>query len=140
MEDTIKTNYQKLLSGTKQEQNFAITICNLQYCKWWNKIWGNINNLETHEFDFLKEVINRYFTNYDDIQNCFECVRILVGEDKKMTYQERKAKARQKAIDGQLASSENNYDMQDLANWGNYFEKLGKRYGLLKEFRENGIC
>ena len=55
MEDTTKTNYQKLLSGTKQEQNFAITICNLQYCKWWNKIWGNINNLETHEFDFLKE-------------------------------------------------------------------------------------
>lgn len=57
-----------------------------------------------------------------------------------MTYQERKAKARQKAIDWQFASSENNYDMQDLANWGNYFEKLGKRYGLLKEFRENGIC
>ena len=27
----------------------------------------------------------------------------------------------------------------DLAYFSNYFETLGKRYGLLKEFRENGI-
>lgn len=28
----------------------------------------------------------------------------------------------------------------DIAYWGDYFYKQGKRYGLLKEFRENGIC
>lgn len=24
--------------------------------------------------------------------------------------------------------------------WGSFFENYGKRYGLLREFRENGIC
>jgi hypothetical protein len=28
----------------------------------------------------------------------------------------------------------------ELAYWQEYFEKLGKRYGLLTEFRENCIC
>lgn len=27
----------------------------------------------------------------------------------------------------------------ELYEFGAYFERLGKRYGLLKEFRENGI-
>ena len=29
---------------------------------------------------------------------------------------------------------------EELAESQAYFEKLGKRYGLLSEFRENGIC
>ena len=28
----------------------------------------------------------------------------------------------------------------ELAEAGEYFEKLGRRYGLLQEFRENAIC
>ena len=28
----------------------------------------------------------------------------------------------------------------ELAEIGGFFEKNGKRYGLLKEFKENGIC
>jgi len=31
------------------------------------------------------------------------------------------------------------YSYSDLARCQRYFEKLGRRYGLLKEFRENGI-
>jgi hypothetical protein len=28
----------------------------------------------------------------------------------------------------------------ELADWQEHFEKLGRRYGLLQEFRENSIC
>lgn len=54
-------------------------------------------------------------------------------------YQLGKAKARQQAIDWQLDFANHNYSYYDLYNWGNHFERLGKRYGLLKEFRENGV-
>lgn len=54
-------------------------------------------------------------------------------------YQQAKERARQKAVDWQLTFSENSYFMSDLADFGAYFEKLGKRYGLVKEFKENGI-
>ena len=55
-------------------------------------------------------------------------------------YYERKEEIRQQAIDYQLDFSNHNYSWSELADWGEYFYKLGKRYGLLKEFRENGIC
>lgn len=54
-------------------------------------------------------------------------------------YQRDKESARQKAIDYQIMSSDWNMSYQELAHWTNYFEKLGKRYGLIKEFKENGI-
>lgn len=57
-----------------------------------------------------------------------------------MTYKQQKEKARELAVQWQHDFSNNNYSWLELANWSNYFTKLGKRYGLLKEFRENGIC
>lgn len=56
-----------------------------------------------------------------------------------MSYAERKAKAREEAIEWQHSFSEEDHYMSEFAYWGSYFEKLGKRYGLLREFRENGI-
>lgn len=55
------------------------------------------------------------------------------------TYQQRKNAAREKAIDWQADFGNYNYSYGELANFENYFEKLGKRYGLTKEFRKNGI-
>ena len=57
----------------------------------------------------------------------------------KTTYASNKAVARQEAIDWQNGVRDNRSyeEMQEAAE---YFEKLGRRYGLLKEFRENGIC
>lgn len=55
-------------------------------------------------------------------------------------YQIEKEKARDKAIDWQSDFNNHNYSWGELAWYANYFEKLGKRYGLLREFRENGIC
>ena len=55
------------------------------------------------------------------------------------TYQKQKQKARRQAINWQLDFDNHDYDVIECIRWIWYFEKLGKRYGLLKEFRENGI-
>lgn len=57
----------------------------------------------------------------------------------KKTYQQRKEAARQEAIDWQLEYAERNISYGELADAGNHFEKLGRRYGLIQEFRENAI-
>ena len=54
-------------------------------------------------------------------------------------YQKQKEAARQKAIDWQYEASEQSLSYRELAEIGNYFYKLGKRFGLLREFRENAI-
>lgn len=54
-------------------------------------------------------------------------------------YQKQKEKARQTALIWQLRANVKKYSYGELVNYYAQFEKLGKRYGLLKEFRENGI-
>ena len=54
-------------------------------------------------------------------------------------YQKQKEKVRQKAIDWQLDYGNHNYSYGELSEYQGYFEKLAKRYGLIKEFKENGI-
>ena len=55
------------------------------------------------------------------------------------TYQEKKEAARQEAIDWQDWLSDNSISYEGLAIATAYFERLGRRYGLLQEFRENAI-
>ena len=57
----------------------------------------------------------------------------------KLYYNYRKECLRQEAIYWQLDFSNNNHSYLELFNWQCYFEKMGKRYGLLREFRENGV-
>lgn len=59
---------------------------------------------------------------------------------KKLTYTEKKDIARQKAIDWQIGFADKNYSIDELAFFTQHFTRLGKRYGLLNEFRANGIC
>ena len=54
-------------------------------------------------------------------------------------YQKQKEKARSKAVDWQLDFNDHNYSYGELAEFYDYFERLAKRYGLVKEFRENCI-
>ena len=56
-----------------------------------------------------------------------------------MTYTEAKAMARKLAIDWQHETGQINISCCELAEAGERFNKLGKRFGLLCEFRENGI-
>lgn len=57
----------------------------------------------------------------------------------KRTYADIKAELRQRAIDWQNSSVFHDYSYGELAIIQDYFERKGKRYGLLREFRENGI-
>ena len=56
-----------------------------------------------------------------------------------MTYQQGKERARDCTIEWQLDFENHNYSYGELAEFGEYFHRLGKRYGLLREFHENGI-
>jgi len=50
-----------------------------------------------------------------------------------------KEEAKTMAIDYQNWASEQSMSYGELAEYQNYFEKLGKKFGLKKEFKENGI-
>ena len=54
-------------------------------------------------------------------------------------YQKKKENARNEAIRWQSDFENHNYSYGELVAWQAYFEKLAKRYGLVKEFRENAI-
>ena len=55
------------------------------------------------------------------------------------TYQELKNKAREEAKAWQLDFANNNHSYEEISNVGGHLTKLAKRYGLTKEFKENGI-
>lgn len=54
-------------------------------------------------------------------------------------YQEQKEKIRNAAIEWQNVASIQNLSCGDLIEIADYFRPLAKRYGLLREFKENGI-
>lgn len=54
-------------------------------------------------------------------------------------YKTGKLITRTQAIEFQQALSETNYSLNELLEIRDYFIKYGKKYGLLKEFRENGV-
>lgn len=55
-------------------------------------------------------------------------------------YQMAKENARNQAIEWERDSDLFNFSYDELICWQEYFEKIGRKYGLLTEFRENGIC
>ena len=55
-------------------------------------------------------------------------------------YAEKKEKVRQQAIDWQHSFVEGrSYTWAEIFDFTAHFTKLAKRYGLIHEFRENGI-
>lgn len=64
---------------------------------------------------------------------------VILGRLSGKTYAEKKEEVRQKAIDYQRID-EGGLSYGELALICEYFETYGKRYGLLREFSENGIC
>ena len=55
-------------------------------------------------------------------------------------YEQRKALARALAIEWQYTLWTEGFDNAlEVLNSQEFFESVGKRYGLLREFRENGI-
>lgn len=56
------------------------------------------------------------------------------------SYKRKKEAARQLAIDTQAAIADCSLYGSQLATLADIFETIGERFGLLTEFRENGIC
>lgn len=54
-------------------------------------------------------------------------------------YNKRKEELRQQAIQWSYDTSERTMSYYDLMVEQSYFYEQGKRYGLIREFRENGI-
>ena len=54
-------------------------------------------------------------------------------------YQKGKEKTRNEAVEWQAAFASHNYSYGELAYFSGYFEAKAVRYGLVKEFKENGI-
>ena len=61
------------------------------------------------------------------------------GRQTPTKYHIKKEEVRQEAIDWQIEFSQNDHYMSEYAYYNDYFYKLAKRYGLIKEFKENGI-
>lgn len=56
-----------------------------------------------------------------------------------MMYKKLKEKLRNEAIEWQNTISEFQLSYEELIEMQRYFERMGKKFGLLKEFKENGI-
>lgn len=56
-----------------------------------------------------------------------------------MDYYAKKEQIRNEAIEFQLNMAETNVSWEECAKASAYFEKHAKAYGLVKEFKENGI-
>lgn len=54
-------------------------------------------------------------------------------------YQTRKEKARQEAMEWQQDYIDQDVSYSELADFGEYFRDLGRKNGLISEFKENGI-
>lgn len=61
-------------------------------------------------------------------------------ENRKEYYARMKRRARNTAIFWQEQFAGKAMSYEELADMQAHFYKLGKRYGLLREFRENGVC
>ena len=55
-------------------------------------------------------------------------------------YQKRKNALREEAIGWQYGFGDYNYSWSEIVYYQEYFERLGRRCGLLTELRENYIC
>ena len=55
-------------------------------------------------------------------------------------YEDKKEALREFAIEWQHGFGDVSYSWGDLSDWQDFFTEYGKKYGLLREFRENAIC
>jgi hypothetical protein len=63
----------------------------------------------------------------------------MICSDEQAKYSINKERVRNEAIDWQMDFGNNNYSWGELAGWQDYFSKQAKKYGLVEEFKENGI-
>jgi hypothetical protein len=75
----------------------------------------------------------------DENDNCSLCSAEIVPIYASSGYIKTKDEARELAIDWQQWASEESLSYSELIDWTDLFNRLGKRFGLMGEYRENGI-
>lgn len=90
------------------------------------------NKEECYLFDTWEEYFNVFFA--PDYTSYFVTDFKIEGK----TYKERQEYARDLAI--HFSYADINLSWDELNKVQNKFYSIGKRYGLLREFKENGIC
>ena len=78
--------------------------------------------------------------NRDTFNPLTEIIGMLDFKIQGKNYTEKKASLEDLAIEFSNNVGNTCLSYGELAEIGNFFEINGKRYGLLKEFKENGIC
>lgn len=76
---------------------------------------------------------------YSEIMDAWKHNEVLSVVPFKSEYEKRKALARCLAVEWQYGWNYEPYDSWEDTICRVFFENVGKRFGLLREFRENGI-
>ena len=90
-----------------------------------------------------ESILYKWLYNYDLELNKISEGAIFVAATEttnRKTYQQSKEAARLFAIDAQNIISENNFSYGEIADISDTLQDLGRRFGLVREFKENCIC
>ena len=85
----------------------------------------------------------KWLYNYDlELNKIFEGALFVTATEttSRKTYQQAKEAARLLAIDVQNIISESNFSYGEIADISDTLHALGRRFGLVREFKENCIC
>ena len=98
--------------------------------------YANFIDATGEEISTLYESPEKYFS--DTFSPCTVFLSVLEFKISGSTYQERKNAARDLAIDFQHVQRPG-LSWGEFAKIGDFFEEVGRRYGLIREYHENGI-
>lgn len=99
------------------------------------------DNFNTTNFNIYYKCGAGYEAWYKDtFSPATDIIGVLDFTIKGNTYEEKKDYLEDLAKEYQLYYSQYSWSYGELAEICDYFNKMGKRYGLLGVFRENGIC
>lgn len=104
--------------------------------------WNEIENGEYRESFYIYYKNSNGYREYfeDTFSPLIEDLRVLNLCVKGKTYEERKSNLYDLAIDYQYNFAPLSWSYGELIDIQDFFYKNARRYGLLKEFKENAIC
>ena len=161
MQKTIKTEQieiAKAMAGDfiRKEDCYSYQgeLSSVEYCNLIGLDYDTVHMLGpvSYSISYLRTIENKYqlacMTYIEGVMNGKLSVSLEGDTDfmglypkmdgKQSYYEKRKAEVREEAIEYSYSEEELSYG--ELAEKQDYFRRLGKRYGLLREFKENCIC
>ena len=99
--------------------------------------YAKYRDINGEEVSKLYDLPEEYYA--DTFSPEVEPLTVIDFSVKGKNYRERQSSVQTIAIDFQTADIGGLF-MSDYARIGEWFTTQGKRYGLLKEFRENAVC